>query len=109
MNQICGKILMYGIKRMTNKKNERRGLDMSKVEDVMAAVKLNDLLKKKDEEVEEKANKKVLKTILIVCGIVVIAAAVAGATAASATAVTGYCRGNAAAYQAGRPFPPYLM
>ena len=49
----------------------------SKVEDVMAAVKLNELLKKKDEEIEAKADKKAVKTILIICGVVVLAAAVA--------------------------------
>ena len=40
---------------------------MTKVEDVLAAVKLNDLLnRKKDEEVEEKAAKNVVKTIFII-------------------------------------------
>ena len=51
---------------------------MLKMDDVLAAVKLTDFLrKKKEEEVEEKATKNVWKTVLIILGIVVVAAVVA--------------------------------
>lgn len=47
---------------------------MNKMEDVLAAVKLNDLLNKKKDEAEKK---NCVKTVLIIVGIVALAAAVA--------------------------------
>ena len=50
----------------------------SKVEDVLAAVKLNDLLNKKAEPViEVKEKKSTLKTVLIIIGLVAVVAAIA--------------------------------
>ena len=47
----------------------------SKVEDVLAAVKLNDLLNKKAEPViEVKEKKSTLKTVLIIIGLVAVVA-----------------------------------